>query len=119
MSTEPTWRVYLTEWLTVFTAGYMGLSGEQECRDHFDGKYAGRVRDADWRVSRSGPAFWPVLQLRLPNRRGEFKDHNDALKLASSLMDGYQDGPCDIARRGSPEEQELLDYGKKKLPDAG
>jgi hypothetical protein len=119
VSTEPTWRVYLTEWLTVYTAGYMGDAGEQDCLAHFARKYAGRVRDEDRRVTRTGPAFWPALQLRLPNRRGEFKDYSDALEHASSLMDVFKDGPCDVVQRGSAEERELLEYGKKKLPDAG
>jgi hypothetical protein len=119
VSTEPTWRVYLTEWLTVYTADFMGSPGEQDCWDHFAGKYAGRVREKDREVASSAPDWWPVLRLRLPNLRGEFKDHGDALDLASELMDGHKDGPCDLVRRGSDEEKALLEYGKKMLPEQG
>ena len=120
MGTE-SWRVYLTEWLTVYTSDEVEVLGAGECRDVYSRKYAGRVRSADWRIS-SAREIRPsprCLQLRLPNLCGEFKDHNDALELASRLMDGHKDGPCDLVRRGSDEEKELLEYGKKKLPDAG
>src|SRR6185437_6577525 len=70
MSAEPAWRVYLPEWLAVYTAGYMGDPGEQECRKYFARKYGGRVRDEDWRVRPGGPDGWPVLEVRLPNLRG-------------------------------------------------
>jgi len=112
MSAEPAWRVYLPEWLAVYTAGYMGDPGEQECRKYFARKYGGRVRDEDWRVRPGGPDGWPVLEVRLPNLRGEFKDEAEATDCWIELPHAR------MVRRGSAEERELLDYGKKKLPDA-
>jgi hypothetical protein len=123
---EPTWKVYLAEWLTVYTSDRVGQeAGEAECREYFTGKYAGRVRDADWRFTVFLPdaeslvSDRPVcLQLRLPNLHGEFKDYSDAVQAASELLDD-RGGTAHVVQRGSAEERALLDYGKKKFPDAG
>jgi hypothetical protein len=125
MSTEPTWKVYLPEWLIVYTSDAAGgLEGGAECRQHFHGKHRGRVRGEDWRVV---PAIAGAererhrpycLQLRLPNLHGEFKDYSDAVQLASELVDD-RGGVAHVVQRGSPEERELLDYGRKMLPGAG
>lgn len=125
MSTEPTWRVYLTEWLFAYTADALGVAGDDECLSVFRRRYEGRVSDEDWRVVpaiRGRPSEVRSLQLRMPNRRGEFKDYNDAVRLASDLLDQDPAGGNAVAvvvQRGSDEEKALLDYGKKKLPDAG
>jgi hypothetical protein len=112
VSTEPTWKVYLPEWLAVFSVAGDG----PECWDHFAGKYAGRVRDEDRRV-KVEPDH-QVLQMRLPNLQGEFKDRADALALARDLEpDSGQ--AVRIVQRGSAEEKALLEYGTKMLPDAG
>lgn len=114
MNSEPTWRVYLREWLTVYTAGYMGDVGEQECLEHFAAKYAGRVRDEDRKVVSAAPDWWPVLKLNLWNLKGEYRDRNPAADLLQAMgSNGH------LVRRGSDEEKELLAYGKKMLPDAG
>lgn len=118
MSTEPTWRVYLREWLAVYSCE----GDSPECWDHFAAKYAGRVRDEDRRVRVTDTG--QRLELSLWNRRGEFKDSEDAKMLALDLEVGWHgphldSGPCRVVQRGSDEEKELLAYGKKKLPDAG
>ncbi len=121
MSTEPTWRVYLHEWLAVYTSDATGRDGVAECSDVFRRKYRGRVRDEDWRVVIPGPAARDqprCVQLRRPNLHGEFKDYSDAVQLASELLDD-RGGTAHVVQRGSDEERELLDYGRKMLPDAG
>jgi hypothetical protein len=115
MSTEPTWKVYLPEWLIVYTAGVSGTEGRDECRRHFDGRYQGRMRSEDWRLVNTQ---YPQLQVRLPNLHGEFKDYSDAVALASELVDD-RGGTAHVVQRGSAEEKALLDYSRKMLPDAG
>jgi hypothetical protein len=121
MSTEPTWRAYLTEWLTVWTSDALEVMGQRECRDVFARKYEGRVRPEDMRIRSAGPLrpSPQALQLRLPNLRGEYKDYGDAVALASDLMDGHEAILCVVVQRGSSEERSLLDYSKKMLPGAG
>ena len=52
MSTpDAPWRVYLAEWVTVWTSDAAGPEGQAEALQHFRGKYRGRVRDEDWRVA--------------------------------------------------------------------
>jgi len=119
-SPDATWRVYLAEWLIVYTSDELEVIGQRECEAVFARKYQGRLRDGDWRIRNPG-AFRPgrrVLQLRLPNLKGEYKDNADAVALASELMDAHPDGPCDVVHRGSAGEQALLDYSRKMLPDA-
>lgn len=117
MSAEPTWRVYLREWLTVYTSDYNGERGMAECLQHLTQKYAGRVRVEDWQtvvadpMRPDGSARW--LKLRLPNLRGEFKDRAEAMDWCIQLPHAQ------LVQRGSDEEKELLAYGKKMLPDAG
>jgi hypothetical protein len=115
VSTEPTWKVYLPEWLAVYTAGAFGISGEAECKYVFDRRFAGRVREEDWRLEAG--SVTSRLELRLPNLHGEFKHYSDAVGLASELVDD-RGGVAHVVQRGSPEEKALLEYGKKKLPDA-
>lgn len=115
MSTEPTWRVYLSEWLTVYTSDQLEVPGQEECKAAYARKYGGRVRQEDVRIKPAGrlrPSH-QALQLRLPNLKGEFKDRTEAADLLQAMGSGGW-----LVRRGSPEEQELLDYGKKMLPDA-
>lgn len=127
-STEPTWRVYLREWLIVWTSDADGPEGVDECWDYFARKYKGRVREEDRRVvdaitGRQGSAGPQCLQLWLPNLKGEFKDRTDADKLADALAaDPPYEGAglfVGVIQRGSAEERELLEYGRKMLPDAG
>lgn len=108
MSTEPTWRVYQPEWLTVYVPD--GQEDGQKAWDRFAAVYQGRVRDEDVRVLEDPHV---QLQVRLPNLKGEFKDRDEA-------MDWYIQLPhAQLVQRGSEQEKELLAYGKKMLPDAG
>jgi hypothetical protein len=123
MSTEPTWRAYLTEWLIVWTSDASGPEGADECWDYFERKYKGRVREDDRRVVPAiagvAPGGHPYcVQLRLPGLRGEYKDYSDAVALASELLDGHEGALCVVVQRGSSEEKALLEYGKKMLPGA-
>jgi len=120
-SPSATWRVYLREWLIVYTSDAAGPEGVDECWDHFAGKYKGRVRDQDRQVAATSsdrPGAYPYrLELRLPNLKGEYKDEADAVLLSAEHA-GIEEQPR-VVRRGSPEEQELLGYGRKMLPAAG
>ena len=113
---DATWRVYLAEWLIVWTSDAFGPEGAGECRAHFGRRYKGRVREEDWRVEPAVPgrvvSGQQCLQLRLPNLQGEFKLRADV------PVTGYVEGGH-LVQRGSAEEKELLAYGKKMLPDAG
>jgi len=118
MSENATWRVYLPEWLTVYTSDASGsLDGGLDCLSWFRRSYSGRVRLEDHRVVPAAAAaemdsYRPYcLQLRLPNLKGEFKDRNQAADLLQAM--GGTDG---LVRCGSPQEQALLDYGRKMLP---
>ena len=115
---EAPWRVYLAEWLIVYTSDQDGKPGQEECESHFALKYAGRVRDEHWRIipavtGAAGAAGPHCLQLMLPNLKGEYKDE-DAFDVPWLAGD-----PRIVVRRGSSEEQALLDYGRKMLPQDG
>lgn len=123
MSTpDAPWRVYLAEWVTVWTSDADGPEGKAEALQHFREKYRGRVRDEDWGVV---PAFAGgelecppyCVRLRLPNLQGEYKDEADA-RWSFTVHAGQEESPR-IVRRGSEQEQVLLDYGRKMLPATG
>jgi hypothetical protein len=107
-------RVYFKEYVTVYTSGSPGSQGLAECRAWFAEHYGGKIHDYDWTVlgtSIANPGKWQArLQLRLWNRRGEFVSAPDAEALAAEIGHGAV-----IVDRWSPEEDELLSYGKKKL----
>ena len=118
MEPQAVWRVYLPEWSIVYTSKARGHAGGRECRDVFAERYGGRVREGDWLeapVSSQDPDSWEwTLQLRLPNRRGEFRDYADAAALAGELG-----GEARIVARFSDEEKQLLAYGTRLLHDGG
>jgi hypothetical protein len=106
------WRVYLKEWLIVYTSDRLEDYGQQECRDHFTKNYEGRIWPEDVQVravSQPGPQP-QVLEFRLWNRHGEYKDRTGADELASVLEGSV------VVQRGSEDEQELLGYSRKMLP---
>lgn len=129
MPDEPTWRVYLSEWLTVYISDADGPEGVDECWDYFASRYRGRVAVEDLRVMATSPdrpgsgAYPYCLQLWLPNLKGEFKDRDLADKLADEIAEVPPYGGAGlmlaVVQRGSDEEKALLEYGKKMLPDAG
>ncbi len=107
---DATWRVYLREWLTVYTADVTGSDGRDECQRHFWSKYRGRVRGEDVMYVNTQ---YPQLQLRLPNLKGEFKDEADA-RWSFTVHAGQEEAPR-VVQCGSPQEQALLEYGVKMM----
>lgn len=120
MPAEAPWRVYLAEWVAVYTSDSSGPEGADECWDHFERNYKGRVREEHRQVVATSPvkpgAYPYSLELRLPNLKGEFKDEAAAWMLSGELMTLDASPKPHVVRRGSPAEQALLDYGKKMLP---
>lgn len=116
MEPQQVWRVYLPEWLTAYTTGARGSAGESEAHSFFRVMYQGKIRQDEFRVepvSEESPDQWEYrLALKLPNRRGEFRDRVDADRLAAEL------GPAAVVvARFSPEEKQLLSYGTRLLHD--
>lgn len=112
---EPTWRVYAPEWLSVYTSDQLEVPGMRECQAVFDLTYAGRVRLTDMRIKGIGlmrPAHY-CLQLRLWNLKGEYKDRREVLDHSIEIPHAH------LVQRGSPEERELTEYGKRMLPQPG
>jgi hypothetical protein len=112
-----TWRVYRTEWVTVYTSTDRGAAGGAEAQRHYAETYEGRVRqeDAQFVIPVGQERVLPpvTLQLRKPNLHSEWKDEPQATMAAAGI------GPeVHVVLAGSPEERVLLDYGVKKLPDA-
>ena len=118
---EELWRVYLPEWLIAYSSHAAAQPGWEECLAWFDTHYAGKAYSSDWRItSLDGlPAAladaegyrgrW-VLQLRLNNLRGEFRDKDDAVKLAAELG-----SDAEVVAKFSREDRKLAGYGKRRL----
>jgi hypothetical protein len=97
------WRVYRSEWLVVHTS----VSGEADCERVLAEEFEGRVRSEDWRIG-SQPPGHAVLEVRLPNCRGEFRFAPDAVARAAEVAG-------QAVERGSTEEDRLLAYGTRRL----
>jgi hypothetical protein len=107
------WKVYLPEWVAAYTSVQLEVDGQRECEHVYEQIYAGRVRDEDRRIRNPGQ-LRPgrrVLELRLPNLQGEFKDRDEADELR-----GERGDEAVVVLAGSPEERELSDYGRRMLP---
>lgn len=103
--TPDIWKVYQPDWLIV-----CATTSDLLCRDYFDRFYAGRVRDEDVRYNSAvGGTF--VLELRLPNLKGEFKYKH----LAEAWVELHPAKGTEIVARSSRAEMKLLEYGKRKL----
>jgi hypothetical protein len=114
--TPDLYKVYLPEWIYVFTSTKVGDEGRAECEEYFAQKFEGRVYDHDVKyapTSEACPSSWPWrLQLQLPNVKGEFKTQALAEEYVSRLCwEGAQ-----VVARNSRAEYALRDYGQKKLP---
>lgn len=109
-------RVYLQEWLIVYTSAAQGEAARKECGDVYNRMYDKRVRSDHAKLipaSQEEPDRWEwQLQLFLWNLRGEFTSALDAAELASLLGDKTV-----TVRRYSTEEDDLLAYGKRRLRD--
>lgn len=114
-ATETTWCVYLPEWVRVHVSTTYGPAGQEECGRAFTEHYLGKVRSDDWRIcrqSRGDPSRYR-LELRLPNLKGEYKDKDKADGDVSRLGSGAV-----VVEWGSPEEDRLLDYGRRRFRTA-
>jgi len=114
--TADTFKVYVPEWVIMFTSKAPHAEGGQaEAEAFFATKYEGRVEDTDVRyepASRVFPDKFPTrLFLRLPNVKGEFKTklHADDFVEKSGLAEAQ------VVARNSRNEHKLKDYGIKKL----
>jgi hypothetical protein len=106
------WRVYCPQWLIAWTSLATGQGGAAECESEFGLRFRGRVREDDWRVtSPSGSYGRSFLELRLPNCAGEFAGREDAERRAGE----HGGHPHQVVEAGSPEEERLLAYGKRRL----
>jgi hypothetical protein len=108
-----TFCVYQRQWIAVYTSDADGEEGGRECHARFEEKYQGCVHPDEFAIE--WVANWPaVLSLFVPALVGEF-----SLRLAAEHMinhRGHRANPYEIVEQGSPEEQALRDYGRKKLP---
>lgn len=103
MEQSEIWQVYQRAWIVAGT----GIS-QQECQAIYDAKYAGNLRDDDWRIT--DDALLPALEIRVWSGAGVFKFEVSAQEWAELVG-----GETKVVIVGSPEEQALLDYGSRKL----
>jgi hypothetical protein len=110
-----TTSVYHREWIVAYTSDADGPGGAAECRERFREKYQGCVVDSGWKTEEV--TGWPAtLWLFVPILVGEFVHRSDASGWVQSLRSTHSKEPYEIVAQGSPEEQALKDYGRKKLP---
>lgn len=119
--TEPaSWRLYHDEWITVYVAFELdGRSPTERAVDFAVEHYDGRVRPADVLYvlderHYGEPAV--LLQLRLPNLRGEFKDRALAEEFRGRMFGADDDGSVHLVGADTDADQELRGYGVKQLP---
>jgi hypothetical protein len=122
-----TWRVYVTEWVTVYTSDAADEAGGAEAAQFLKDTYAGRVRPEDVRLAVPPSGFMEELaglppaemqvtaQVRRPNLRGEWKARDFADDHAARICQEEGVTPS-VVGTGTPEEQALIDYGKRMLP---
>jgi hypothetical protein len=123
VAAPPTWRVYVTEWVTAYTSDGTDEAGAAETRAWLEATYAGRVQAEDLELvlitakQDDGP-FSPAHvsgRVRKPNLRGEWKNREDADEHAARI-EAAEDVIPEVVGAGTQEEQALLDYGKRMLP---
>lgn len=108
-----TWRVWVKDWVAVFTSDADGPAGETECAEHFVRKYLGTVLPTEHRIK--GTLLWPAtLELYLPTVVEETKDYDKARALHGALVLKRQ--ATWMTEFGQPKDKELESYGKRKLP---
>lgn len=119
------YRLYRPEWVIVYTADALAVApGAKEplapdelvryAHEHFELRYAGRVRPEDVRFTPAGvgPHARVHLELRLPNLKGEFKF--EALARGYAVRMGWSN--FQLVVRNSKLDHELRAYGVKRLP---
>lgn len=112
---ESTWCVYLPEFTGVHVSTARGHAGQVECHQKFTELYLGRVRPGSWRIVQDGRAEPPrySLEIRLPVLKAEVRGEDAARARAARLGREAVAVPW-----GSEEEQQLLDYGSRRLKRA-
>jgi hypothetical protein len=119
------WRVYVQDWTIDYTSDASGEAGAAEASQVFGQVREGRLEQGDWFIYSHGPAARALIFVRIHQLRAERKERQDAEALAGHLephadwlpiRDQLLPGPPAVVAAGSPEEQALLDYGKRKLP---
>jgi hypothetical protein len=127
-SSEPlTWKVYVQDWVVAYTSDAIGVPGVQECERVFAERWEGRVEKGDSYIQ-ARPADPSLIHLRLHQSQGEWVTEELAMEHARRitatvrewvpgpwLADLRLPGLPVIAGAGGPEEQAMLDYGKRKL----
>lgn len=122
MSSPVSWQVYVQDWVVVYTSDDYGKPGHDEAARVFKERWEGRVEEGDvlWRQV----GGWTQILLRLHVTQGQWKQredadaHADRLKLTPRIIPASHarlHGFPQVVGTGTPEERELLDYGKKKL----
>lgn len=106
MEQREIWHVYTLQW----GIASVGLTTE-ECRKTYEAKFAGTLRDGDWEIQED--ALLPALRVRKWGMVAVFGTRERAKDWSYMLPALPEDIRVVIA--GSPEEQELLDYGTRKL----
>lgn len=105
------WRVYRPLWQDVYASALPGEAGQRDCVADFGRRWARAVEDGDWQVLvPEDPAGLVRLQLRLAAWTGEFGTEADAWQCAGDFP-----GEALVLPAGSPEERDLLDYGRRQI----
>jgi hypothetical protein len=109
--TDDVYRLYRSEWVTVFTAG---ADGELSAWKHYEVTYHGRVRRGDARIVVDGEGEHALtrLQLFLPTMKGEFKFAVHVARFAE--MRGWGDDYTIVARN-SVADHDLRAYSIRML----
>lgn len=118
MTDPASWRIYRDEWLVAFVAFPQdGQSAQERAEVHFARHYRGKVLDCDVRFVAGPEAYGSravVLELRLPNMRGEFKTRELAQEFADRFFAGEEN--VIVVGTDSPEDRDLRTYGMTPLP---
>jgi len=123
MSTPVAWRVYVQDWIVVYTSDAVAPEGQEEAQRVFAERWAGRVEEGDF-TFQFIPSLHVQIWLRIPVLQGEWRAEPDAEAHAQRIRASEREvraqglrlpGLPEIVESGSAEERALLDYGKKKL----
>jgi hypothetical protein len=111
-------KVYMWDWIAVYTSDSDGNAGTVECLETYSDKYQGTVRDNQHRIEPAGESWPSSLLLYVPALQGEFSDEADAEKHQGrlrSVMGNANETQVAIVVAGSDADKYLATYGKRKL----
>jgi hypothetical protein len=123
----PSWRVYQKEWTVVYTSDATDKEGAAETSRFLAEHYDGRLNDEDIRMSLTVPVLVNGQRpencepthargsVRTWNLRGEWGLREDADNHVERIWAAEGVVPTVVGAE-TPQEQELLDYGKRMLP---